>query len=158
MGYFNSFLHYGLDKLVEDLSSTDVKGIIIPDLPYEHREMFLEPAKDSDIAFIQLVTLTSSDKRIEQLVSDADGFIYAVTINGTTGVNRNYQDKLYQHLQKITEKSPIPVLAGFGVSKPEHVQTFNNYCDGVIIGSCIVQTLEQDGVDQTQELIESLFA
>ncbi len=158
MGYFNSFFHYGLDKLVEDLSSTDVKGIIIPDLPYEHREMFLDPAKDSDIAFIQLVTLTSSDERIEQLVSDAEGFIYAVTINGTTGVNRNYQDKIYQHLQKITEKSPIPVLAGFGVSKPEHVQLFNHYCDGVIIGSCIVQTLEQDGVDQTQELIESLFS
>ncbi len=158
MGYTNSFFHYGIEKLLEDLSSTDVKGMIIADLPYEHRDMFLQPAQDKDIALIQLVSLTSSAERIDQLVSDAEGFIYAVTINGTTGLNREYQDKLYNHLQKITEKSPIPVLAGFGVSTAEHVNTFNQYCDGVIIGSCIVQRLDQEGTLGTEALISELFA
>lgn len=158
MGYGNSFFHYGIEKLLEDLNSTDVKGIIIPDLPYEHREMFLEPAQKSDIAFIQLVTLTSSEARITELVEEAEGFIYAVTIKGTTGLNQQYEEKLYQHLEKITEKSAIPVLAGFGVSTADHVKTFNRSCDGVIIGSCLVQSLEKDGIAETQELINNLFS
>lgn len=157
MGYANSFFHYGMEQLLSDLTTTDVKGIIIPDLPYEHRDLFLTPAQDSDIAFIQLVTLTSSDERIEQLVSDAEGFVYAVTINGITGKNAQYQENLYAHLKKITEKSPIPVLAGFGVSTAEHVTTFNQYCDGVIIGSYIVDHLDKNGVTATQTRIESLF-
>lgn len=157
MGYANSFFHYGIEKLVEDLSKTDVKGVIIPDLPYEHRELFMDSAKESDIAFIQLVTLTSSPERITELVTEAEGFIYAVTINGTTGINRQYQDKLYDHLQQITKVSPIPVLAGFGVSTSEHVQTFNQYCDGVVIGSLIVKSLNDKGVSQTGALLQELF-
>ncbi|KAF1304313.1 tryptophan synthase subunit alpha [Enterococcus saccharolyticus] len=157
MGYANSFFHYGMEKLLSDLSTTDVKGMIIPDLPYEHRDLFLIPAKASDIAFIQLVTLTSSDERIEQLVNDAEGFVYAVTINGITGKNTQYQEKLYAHLKKITEKSPIPVLAGFGVSTAEHVTTFNQHCDGVIIGSYIVNLLDKKGIAVTQTKIKSLF-
>jgi len=157
MGYGNSFFHYGIEKLLEALSTTDVKGMIIPDLPYEHREMFLEPAQKKDIAFIQLVTLTSSKERISELVEQAEGFVYAVTIKGTTGLHQQYEEKLYQHLKNITEKSPIPVLAGFGVSTAAHVQKFNQYCDGVIIGSSLVQSLEENGLSETQKLISKLF-
>lgn len=158
MGYSNSFFHYGLENLLVDLRSTDVKGMIIPDLPYEHQEMFLEPAKESDLALIQLVTLTSSNERITQLLQRAEGFVYAVTIKGTTGVNQQYEEKLYKYLKKITEKSAIPVLAGFGVSTAEHVQNFNHYCDGVIIGSYLVQSLQDDGITATKKRIQEIFA
>ena len=157
MGYANSFFHYGIEQFVADLQTTDVKGIIIPDLPYEHREMFMEPAKTADLAFIQLVTLTSSSERIAQLVDGAEGFIYAVTIKGTTGTGQAYEEKLYQHLANVTAKSQIPVLAGFGVSKAEHVQQFNQFCDGVVIGSSIVQSLSEEGITATKQKIDTIF-
>lgn len=158
MGYTNSFFAYGLDKLTEDIAKTDVKGVIIPDLPFEHRE-FVKPNLDAgDIALIQLVSLTSPQARIAQLTEVAEGFVYAVTVNGTTGSGKGYRENLDQHLKKISETSPIPVLAGFGVSKEEHVQRFKANCDGVVIGSLIVDSLEQKGLSKTGEQLKKLFA
>lgn len=155
MGYSNSFFHYGVKQLVDDLKDCHVQGVIIPDLPYEHRDLVLPDL--GDIALIQLVSLTSPSERIDTLVKEAEGFIYAVTINGTTGVNKTYQQNLTEHLKEINEKSAIPVLAGFGISKAEHVRRFAQCCDGVVVGSKIVHSLQVDGLTKTQELIGELL-
>lgn len=156
MGYANSFFHYGFKELLKDLENTDVKGFIIPDVPYEHRELLLPQLVTTDIALIQLVTLTSSKERIQQLVDVGEGFIYAVTVNGTTGIGQNYRATLDEHLEWITNNSSIPVLAGFGVSNREQVQRFNQACDGVIVGSKLVASLAEDGVEATGELVAVL--
>ncbi|MHC5268930.1 tryptophan synthase subunit alpha [Enterococcus sp. LJL98] len=156
MGYANSFFHYGFEKLLADLASTDVKGLIIPDVPYEHRELILHPLAKTDIALIQLVTLTSTKERMQTLVNVGEGFIYAVTVNGTTGIGQTYRDSLNEHLAFITEISSIPVLAGFGVSNREQVARFNQVCDGVIVGSKLVASLAEDGVEATGKLVAEL--
>lgn len=156
MGYANSFLRFGFERLLKELESTDVKGLIIPDIPYEHQELILPALDQTDIALVQLVTLMSKKERIEQLVKGAQGFIYAVTVNGTTGVNQTYRESLDKHLADITELSEIPVLAGFGVSERAHVERFNACCDGVIVGSKIVDSLARKGVKETGELVLNL--
>lgn len=156
MGYSNSFFHYGLEKLVADLQQTDVTGFIIPDLPYEHQNLVRPLFDQGDLAVIQLVTLTSSQTRINQLVNEAEGFVYAVTINGTTGTGKDYRDNLDEHLAKITSVSQIPVLAGFGVSQRSHVERFEKVCDGVVVGSKIVASLKKHGLEKTGELVASL--
>lgn len=156
MGYANSFLHFGFERLLKELESTDVKGLIIPDIPYEHQDLILPALDQTDIALVQLVTLMSKKERIEQLVKGAQGFIYAVTVNGTTGVNQTYRASLDTHLAAITELSEIPVLAGFGVSERAHVERFNTCCDGVIVGSKIVDSLARKGVKATGELVLNL--
>lgn len=153
MGYYNSFFHYGLAELITDLASTDVAGFIIPDLPFEHQNLLLPLLDDSEIALLQLVTLTSHEDRIKELVQNAEGFVYAVTINGTTGTGKNYRDDLDQHLEKIVELADIPVLAGFGVSNPQQVARFSEVCDGVVVGSKIVQSLKNDGLAKTGQLV-----
>lgn len=158
MGYANSFFAYGLQELALDLEETQVKGVIIPDLPFEHRDMVKPTLDEADIALIQLVTLTSSEERVTELLTEAEGFVYAVTINGITGADTNYQEQLDAHLGRICQKTELPVLAGFGVSAPEHVVRFNQACDGVVIGSKIVDSLEQAGVKATGELLAALFA
>jgi tryptophan synthase alpha chain len=158
MGYTNSFLAYGIEELVEDIAETEVKGLIIPDLPYEHQDMVKPKLDEADIALIQLISLTSPRKRIAQLVSEAEGFIYAVTVNGITGEDSNYQETLDGHLQEISALSSIPVLAGFGISRKEHIQRFKANCDGVVIGSFIVNALRQDGLEKTKLMINELFA
>lgn len=156
MGYANSFFHYGLKELLKDLENTDVKGFIIPDVPYEHRELISPQLATTDIALIQLITLTSSKERIQQLVDVGEGFIYAVTVNGTTGIGQNYRATLDEHLEWITNNSSIPVLAGFGVSNREQVERFNQACDGVIVGSKLVASLAEAGVEATGELVAVL--
>lgn len=154
MGYSNSFFHYGIEELVRDLQGTDVEGFIIPDLPYEHRELVLPDL--GDMALLTLVSLTSPTERIEQLVAEAEGFIYAVTVNGITGADQNFRDDLMEHLAQVKAVSNIPVLAGFGIATREHVKNFQQVCDGVVIGSKIVKSLEEQGTEKTGKLVAEI--
>lgn len=158
MGYTNSFFAYGVTALAQDLAETQVKGVIIPDLPFEHQGMVKPVFDETDIALIQLVTLTSSHERVTQLLTEAEGFVYAVTVNGITGGGNAYQEQLDQHLQRITQQTELPVLAGFGVATPAHVARFNQVCDGVVIGSKIVASLENKGITETGAMLTKLFA
>lgn len=156
MGYFNPFNAYGLDNLKRDLKNTDVKGLIVPDLPYEHRDMMAEYFDDTDISLIPLVTLTSSKERIATLVESGEGFIYAVTVNGVTGTGKSYREDLDEHLKYIHSISEIPVLAGFGVSEKSHVDRFRQSCDGVVVGSKIVRMLKEDNLKNVTKFVTEL--
>lgn len=141
MGYANSFFHYGLPTLVAALEGTAVKALIIPDLPYEHRDLVTAILESSDLALITLVSLTSPLTRIKELTKEADGFVYAVTVNGVTGKGTSFSETLDAHLQTVVQISPIPVLAGFGIRSAADVKRFSQICDGVVIGSAIVAAL-----------------
>lgn len=143
MSYLNPLYSFGLEQLVAELQNTPVKGLIIPDLPYEHRG-YLEPLlEQTDISLVPLVALTTPKERIELLTEQGEGFIYAVAVNGVTGTGRQYQSELDEHLKYIQKVSDKPVLAGFGVSTVDHVKRFRESCAGVVVGSKIVQLLKE---------------
>lgn len=144
MSYINPIFHLGIPKFVELLKKTPVKGIIIPDLPYEHQQLITPEIKGTDSALIPLVSLTSPKERLTEIANQAEGFIYAVTVNGTTGVRNDFDAEIDAHLTYLKRISPVPVLAGFGVSRVEHVEKFAAVCDGVIIGSKVVQMLHEN--------------
>lgn len=156
MGYLNPMAAIGFEKFGELAREAGVSGVIIPDVPYEEEDT-LKPALDAnDIALIRLVSLTSDDERISTLTRDAEGFIYAVTVNGTTGVRgaeEGFAEGLDQHLAKLRAVSPIPVCAGFGISSKQTAEKMGEYADGVIVGSQIVQYLHEG----TPELIADLI-
>lgn len=154
MTYFNPIFNYNLETFVQDLSETNVLGLIIPDLPYEHQMELTPILKNSDISLIQLVALTTPKERIPELVEASEGFIYAVAVNGVTGTGRNYQETLDEHLAYIQNVSDKPVLAGFGVSSKEHVARFRKSCAGVIVGSKIVQLLSEGKQAEVRAFIE----
>lgn len=119
-----------------------VEGII-PDLPHEHAN-FVEPfLADTDIALIPLVSLTTGIERQKELIEGAEGFVYAVAINGVTGKSGNYRADLDKHLAQLHQVADIPVLTGFGVSSQADLERFNAVSDGVIVGSKIVKALHQ---------------
>lgn len=156
MGYFNPFYAYGLEQFIHDIQNTDVKGLIIPDLPYEHRELVTKYLDKTDISLIPLVSLTSTKERIQTLVDAGEGFIYAVTVNGVTGTGKNYRDDLDDYLNYIHSVSEVPVLAGFGISEKKHVERFMHDCDGVVVGSKIVQMLEDGDLSKVTEFVNEL--
>lgn len=143
MTYLNPIIRYGIKNFVEDAQAANVKGLIIPDMPIEEADLLTAHTNETDIALVQLVSLTSPKTRIRKIVENAEGFIYAVTVNGTTGEKKEFATSLQAHLKNLKQLSPIPVLAGFGISTYETAIEMGREIDGVIVGSAIVDALHR---------------
>ncbi|ALT81300.1 MULTISPECIES: tryptophan synthase subunit alpha [Streptococcus] len=154
MTYINPVYQYGIEKFIADLKNTSVKGLIIPDLPHEHENMVKPYLTDTDIALVPLVSLTTGIERQKTLCKDAEGFIYAVAINGVTGKTGNYRDDLDKHLTNLKTIADIPVLTGFGVSTPADIERFNKVSDGVIVGTKIVRGLHEGKTDDVADFVK----
>ncbi|MFD1929630.1 tryptophan synthase subunit alpha [Sporosarcina siberiensis] len=155
MTYLNPLIRYGIKDFVKDCTNSGVSGLIVPDLPIEESAFLREELNHSDIALIPLVSLTSPPDRIEKITTAGEGFIYAVTVNGITGVREGFTDGLDAHLQKLKAISPVPVLAGFGISTPEQVKSIGSLCDGVIVGSAIVKALHREDWETIEALVNA---
>lgn len=155
MTYMNPIYSYGIAAFFEDANKAGVDGLIIPDLPIEEEEILSPYLESSSTELIRLVTLTSTKERIEQIASRGRGFIYAVTVTGITGTRVDFQEKVGEYLRSIRRVSPIPVLAGFGISTPEQVKEMSHYCDGVVVGSKIVELFHEHKKDEIKELIQA---
>ncbi|NMH70312.1 tryptophan synthase subunit alpha [Bacillus sp. RO3] len=155
MTYVNPVYQYGVERFFQDCAVAGVDGVIIPDLPLEHHDLVKQPANENEIAIIQLATLTSPIERIRKLASVTEGFLYAVTINGITGTREGFEDTVSDHLSRLKENSPVPVLAGFGISTPEHVKKMSANCDGVVVGSKIIELIQLGKLNTIKELIDA---
>ena len=154
MSYINSIYQYGIKRFVTDLANTDVKGLIVPDLPYEMTPLIRPALEGSDLALVPLVSLTTGLERQKTITQDAEGFIYAVAVNGVTGKSSAYRDDLDQHLATLVTQMDIPVLTGFGVSSQEDIERFNHVSDGVIVGSKIVASFHSGDLDTIKNLTQ----
>lgn len=153
MSYANPVLRLGPDKFAALAHTAGVSGVILPDVPLEQEAEFGAPLAKYDIASIRFVTLTSSKERIREVTAEAEGFVYAVTVNGTTGVREGFDTSLYEHLERITEGSNAPVCAGFGISTREQAKQVGAACDGVIVGSRIVNLLHEGKSGEIKEIV-----
>lgn len=153
MTYLNPILAYGVEAFFAACEQSGVNGLIVPDMPIEEEGILLSSAESHQVEIIRLVTLTSSIDRIAQIAKKGNGFLYAVTVTGITGSRTVFQTQLGEHLLKVKEVSPIPVLAGFGISTPEHVKEMTKHCDGVIVGSKIVELFHKNELDEIKSLI-----
>lgn len=153
MTYLNPILAYGAEAFAEDASRAGIRGVIVPDMPLEERFIIYEALNKADISLIQLISLTSPAERIAQLAAAGEGFIYAVTVNGITGARSDFASELEVHFNNLKAASTIPVLAGFGISTPEHVEQFAAFSDGVIVGSKIVDALVKDDWETIEALV-----
>ncbi|KXH80680.1 tryptophan synthase subunit alpha [Sporosarcina sp. HYO08] len=155
MTYLNPVLQYDLSDFVKDCQTSGVSGLIVPDLPLEESALLQRELEGSDTALIQLVSLTSPEERIEKITAAGEGFIYAVTVNGITGVRDGFETDLAAHFKKLQAISPIPVLAGFGISTPEQVREMGELADGVIVGSAIVDALHREDLETVKSLVQA---
>lgn len=155
MTYLNPILRYGIEEFANDCRTSGISGLIIPDLPYEENGLVRNAFSEADIALIPLVSLTSPQERIEKITAAGEGFIYAVTVNGITGERTGFDEELGAHLAKLKAVSPVPVLAGFGISTPEQVKAISALADGVIVGSTIVTALHKGNLDTVKKLVNA---
>lgn len=151
MTYINPVYVYGVEKFAATCAAVGVDGVIIPDVPLEEEDLVSAALQKHDIAFIRLVALTSTPERKKTIAQRTEGFLYAVSVTGTTGARTEHDARVADYLTELKSLSDVPVLAGFGVSKPEQARTLSSYCDGVIVGSKIVDLFaagDEEGVRQ----------
>ncbi|MGM0522862.1 MAG: tryptophan synthase subunit alpha [Bacillota bacterium] len=155
MTYMNPVYHYGIEAFAKACVESGVSGLIVPDLPMEEEQMVTDVFGQHDLALIRLVALTSPAERQEELKKRTEGFLYAVTVTGTTGERQTFTDRVHQYLAKLKEGAATPVLAGFGVSSEEQVKSLSHHCDGVVVGSRIVKAFYDGEKDVIKALIEA---
>lgn len=155
MTYLNPILAYGAAAFARDAREAGIRGLIVPDMPLEESGIIHEELRAQGISLVQLVSLTSPPERIAKLAKASEGFIYAVTVNGITGARAGFANNLAEHFAQLKSFSSIPVLAGFGISTPEHVKHFGTFSDGVIVGSKIVDSLAHGDWTTIEALIKA---
>ncbi|MEO7774065.1 MAG: tryptophan synthase subunit alpha [Steroidobacteraceae bacterium] len=154
MSYLNPLLAYGLDALALAAANAGVTGFIVPDLPIEESAPMRAALDKHGLALVQMVTPVTPFARLQQLCAAAQGFVYAVTMTGTTGKSVRVPPETREYLQRAREFAKVPVCAGFGIRSREHVELLQGLVDGVIVGSAIVETLEKG--DSPAALLASL--
>ncbi len=142
MSSFNPVFVYGQKAFVEDAVNAGVDGVILPDLPLEEAERFLTIANEKELDTIFLLAPTSTPDRIQQIGKVSKGFIYYISLTGTTGTKEALSKNLEERVIAIKSKVKLPVLVGFGISGPEQAREAGQCSDGVIIGSAIVKLIE----------------
>jgi tryptophan synthase alpha chain len=143
MSYLNPLLAFGLERLPLAAREAGVAGFIVPDLPYEESGDLKAALEREGLALVQMVTPVTPAARLEMLCREAQGFVYAVTMTGTTGKSAEVPDQVLEYMDRVKRCSPVPVCAGFGIRSRAQVARFADHVDGVVIGSALVETLER---------------
>lgn len=149
MGYFNPFYHKGMDFFIEEAKKSGVNGFIIPDLPLEEAKPYKPMMQKSDLALIDFIAPTDSKERIQEIVTDAQKFIYLVAYAGITGAGQS--EDLQPIITSIKEHTKTPVYVGFGVDEKTAKEKAKGV-DGVIVGSAFVKVLLEESLSNTQKI------
>ena len=148
MSYLNPLLQYGYERLATDAAAAGVCGFIVPDLPFDEGADLRAALAKTGVALVQMVTPVTTPTRLAEVCAASEGFVYAVTMTGTTGKSVAVPDTVLDYLDRVTAASPVPVCAGFGIRSREQIEKLRGHVAGVVVGSALVEVLER-GEDPT---------
>ena len=159
MGYFNTFInslnsadnfHDINDEICEKLKNSGVDGLIIVDLPFEESEAIFKKLSEYQIDLIRLISPTTSELRINEIINNSSGFLYYVSLKGITGADISSCEELEKRVQSIKKITNIPIVVGFGIKDQQTAENMSNFSDGVVIGSAIVNMIEHIQTKKTE--------
>lgn len=153
MTYLNPIYVYGVESFMTRCEEVGIQGVIVPDCPLEEKQELAHQAKTHGIAVISLIAPTS-EQRIEEIASQAEGFVYCVSSLGVTGMRSDIKTDIASIVEQIRQYTVIPVAVGFGISTPEQARAMANVSDGAIIGSAIVKQIGEWGPNGEKELYD----
>jgi tryptophan synthase alpha chain len=144
MSYFNPILAYGLEEFCTACASSGIDGLIIPDLSPEEGSALEIITQNHGLDLIYLLAPTSTEKRIQLVALKSRGFIYLVSVTGVTGARDNLPSGLEAFVTRVRKVAAQPLCLGFGISTPQQARQISKIVDGVIIGSRIIQLIDED--------------
>ena len=152
MSYYNPIFRMGEEAFCKAAQDAGVDGVIVPDLPPEEAQQLLEIAPRYNLATIFLVAPTSPPERMQLIASVSTGFIYCVSVTGVTGARAMLSDEVAPMITELRKHTDKPISVGFGVSTPEQATQVSQIADGVIVGSAIVNVIEENMDDEGKML------
>ena len=143
MSYLNPLLSYGFERLAAASVPAGVCGFIVPDLPLDESGTLRAALERPGLALVQMVTPVTPPERLAKLCAASQGFVYAVTVTGTTGKSVDVPADMLDYLKRVRAAATVPVCAGFGIRSRAQVERLRGAVDGVVIGSALVEVLER---------------
>jgi tryptophan synthase alpha chain len=160
MGYYNPLLRYGVRRACADLATAGGDGWIVPDVPPEEALELHREATAHSLDLIMFVAPTTPDDRIAHIASLSSGFMYCVSITGVTGKRDTLWTGLGDFLGRVRQQTDLPLVVGFGISTAAHVAQVGSVADGAIVGSALINHIEQAApaqmVDSAAAFIQAL--
>jgi tryptophan synthase alpha chain len=160
MVYANLVMARGLERFADDLAAHGIAGLIVPDLPLEESDPVAEACAAAGLALVPLVAPTTPDERMARIGARARGFVYAVSVTGTTGERASLTEAFGGIVQRAKAATTVPVAVGFGIGTPEQArEAADAGADGVIVGSRLVRAAaEADDAPREVHALVARFA
>jgi tryptophan synthase alpha chain len=137
---------YGWERFAADARAAGATSLIVADLPVDER---------AELSRIQLVAPTSTDERVRLAAANTDGWLYLVTLTGTTGARPDLSPELAGLVERARRVTDVPLFAGFGISTPDQARAAGELADGIVVGSRAVE-VAADGPDALRAYVRSL--
>lgn len=154
--YLNPILQFGLDKFCAVATKAGVDGALVTDLPVEEAGEYLRAMKVHKLAPIFLAAPTSTDERLRELSKRSRGFVYAISRTGITGARKELAADAQALVARLRQYSNLPIAVGFGVSTPGQFAEVGRFADAVVVGSAIVQRIEENAGREAAAVAEFL--
>jgi tryptophan synthase alpha chain len=138
MGYYNPIYSRGVDDFLVAAKAAGIDGMIVVDLPPEEDSELCIPAQAAGLNFIRLATPTTDNKRLPKVLLNTSGFVYYVSVNGTTGAAEAEAGDVGPEVARIKSQTDLPVIVGFGINTADKAENIARTADGCVVGSAIV--------------------
>ena len=157
MTYINPILAYDPRKFAAEAAQAGVAGVIVPDLPMEESEPVTGWLRSASLDTVFMVSPTTSAQRLPSICDRSRGFVYCVTVTGITGARKEVPAGMQELIRKVKSHTELPVAAGFGMSRPEHMKALRGIADAAVVGSAIVAEIDRgkDPVILVKELLKA---
>ena len=156
MSYYNILFKYGVDEFVSNMSDVGLKGAIVPDLPPEEGQDYLNVMQKYHLAPILIYSPTTSLDRMKYINEAAEGFIYCMARKGVTGQNTTFSDELAAYINQCRKATSLPLAIGFGVQEKVDVDFLRGKADIAVIGTQTIRVMEEKGVEAVGDFIQGL--
>ena len=160
MTYINPILAYDPRRFAAEAAQAGVAGVIVPDLPVEESEPVAGWLRSASVDTVLMVAPTTTEDRFGPICEHSSGFVYCVTVTGITGVRKELPEGMKELFARVRRHTELPVVAGFGISRPEHMKLLRGEVDAAAVGSAIVAEIEKgaDPVPLVKELLKACGA
>lgn len=161
MGYYNPIYSYGVDRFLVDANAAGVDGLIVVDLPSEEDSELCLPALAAGINFIRLATPTTDAARLPKVLANSSGFLYYVSIAGTTGAAAPKPEDVAKALTRIRKTTDLPIAVGFGLRNGSQAAEIAKIAEGAVVGTALVEQValgcdDNDAVKRVLTLVAEI--
>ncbi|MFZ3213550.1 MAG: tryptophan synthase subunit alpha [Terriglobales bacterium] len=155
--YLNPVLRLGLARFCAAAADAGIDGALITDLTIEEAGDYLRAMRARDLATVFLAAPTSTDDRLKRIAAASRGFVYAVSRTGVTGTREEVAADARELVRRLRKFTPLPIAVGFGISTPAQFAEVGEFADAAVVGSAIVQAIEQAGRERAPQAVAELI-